>query len=71
MTDTKTDIVALVEANPVMVLTDKEKFSQFYEEMKRETDAHVPDLTTDKGRKAIASLARRVATTKVLIDDAG
>lgn len=66
-----TSIVALVEANPVMVLTDRAQFSQFYEEMKRETDAHVPDLTTDKGRKAIASLARRVATTKVLIDDAG
>lgn len=66
-----TNILALVEANPVMVLTDREKFSQFYEEMKRETDALVVDLTTDKGRKAIASMARRVATTKVLIDDAG
>lgn len=31
----------------------------------------VPDLTTDKGRKAIASLARKVSSSKVAIDDAG
>lgn len=66
-----TDIVALVEANPVMVLTDREKFSQFYDEMKRETDALVVDLTTDKGRKAIAAMAYKVARTKTAIDEAG
>jgi hypothetical protein len=64
-------LVEVVTANPVMVLTDREQFTRFYEEMKRETDALEIDLTTDKGRKAIASMARRVATTKVLIDDAG
>lgn len=32
---------------------------------------HVPDLTTDKGRKAIASLAANVAKCKVRLDDAG
>lgn len=68
---TGTDIVALVEANPVMVLTDREQFSRFYEEIKRQTDAHVPDVTTEKGRKAIASLAYDVARTKTAIDDAG
>ena len=31
----------------------------------------VPDLTTVSGRKAIASLARKVASAKVVIDDAG
>lgn len=67
----KTDIVALVEATPVLVLTDKERFNQFYDAMKRECDAHEPDLTTEKGRKAIASLAYKVARTKTAIDDAG
>ncbi len=66
-----TDIVALVDANPVMVLTDKQKFSDFYTAMKAECDAHEPDLTTEKGRKAIASLAYKVARTKTAIDDAG
>jgi colicin import membrane protein len=66
-----TDIVALVEATPVVVLTDKQKFSDFYEAMKAECDAHEPDLTTEKGRKAIASLAFKVARTKTAIDDAG
>lgn len=66
-----TSIVALVEATPAVVLTDKRKFSEFYEAMKAECDAHVPDLTTEKGRKAIASLAYKVARTKTAIDDAG
>lgn len=66
-----TDIVALVDANPVMVLTDREKFNQFYAQMKAEADKLVPDTTTEKGRKAIASMAYKVARTKTAIDDAG
>lgn len=65
------NIVALVEANPVMVLTDRQKFNAFYEAIKRETDALEVDLTTEKGRKAIASMAYRVAQTKTAIDAAG
>jgi colicin import membrane protein len=67
----QTSIVALVEANPVMVLTDREKFSRFYEEIKRETDALDADVTTERGRKAIASMAYKVARTKTAIDEAG
>lgn len=66
-----TDIVAQVEASPLIVLTDKETFNQFYKAMRDECDAHVPDLATEKGRKAIASLAYKVARTKTAIDDAG
>jgi colicin import membrane protein len=69
--ETGTSIVALVEATPVVVLTDKQKFSEFYEAMRAEVDAHVPDLTTEKGRKEIASLAYKVARTKTAIDEAG
>lgn len=68
----KSEIVALVEANPVMVLlTDAKKFSEFYEAMRRETDALDADVSTEKGRKAIASMAYKVARTKTAIDDAG
>jgi colicin import membrane protein len=66
-----TDIVAVVEANPVMVLTDRQKFNQFYEAIKRETDALEADVSTEKGRKAIKSMAFKVAQTKTAIDDAG
>lgn len=66
-----TDIVALVDANPVMVLTNREKFNQFYAEMKAESDKLEPDTSTEKGRKAIASMAYKVARTKTAIDDAG
>lgn len=65
------EIIALVEATPVIVLTDKKKFSEFYEAMRRETDALDIDLSTEKGRKAIASMAYKVARTKTAIDDAG
>lgn len=67
----ETGIVALVEANPVMVLTDRQTFNRFYEEIKRETDALDADVSTEKGRKAIASMAYKVARTKTAIDDAG
>lgn len=69
--ESSTDIVALVEATPVLVLTDKEKFSAFYKAMKAECDALEIDLETEKGRKAIASMAYKVARTKTAIDDAG
>lgn len=66
-----TSIVAQVEATPILVLTDKEKFSDFYKAMKAECDALEIDLETEKGRKAIASMAYKVARTKTAIDDAG
>jgi len=34
-------------------------------------DRHVPDVSTEKGRREIASLARRVASSKVILDDKG
>src|SRR5690606_23826871 len=60
-----------VNADPGLVLLDKERFNQFYEAIKAETDKLVPDLTTEKGRKEIASMAFKVAKTKTAIDAAG
>lgn len=67
----QTALVAQVNANPGLVLLDKERFNQFYEAIKAETDKLVPDLTTEKGRKEIASMAFKVAKTKTAIDAAG
>lgn len=64
-------IVATVEANPVLVLIEPEKFEPFFEAIRQEVAAHVPDLITKKGRDAIKSLAFKVVRTKTAIDDAG
>lgn len=65
------EIVNIVAANPVMVLTDEVAYSEFYKTMKAEVSAHVPDTSTDKGRKEIAALAYKVTRTKTAIDAAG
>lgn len=67
----ETGVIALVNENPGLVLLDKARFNQFYEAIKGETDKLVPDLTTEKGRKEIASMAFKVAKTKIAIDAAG
>lgn len=67
----QTALVAQVNADPGLVLLDKERFNQFYEAIKAETDKLVLDLTTEKGRKEIASMAFKVAKTKTAIDAAG
>ncbi len=63
--------LAFVTENPIAVLTDETKFSEFYQRIKAEVAAHVPDLSTKKGRDEIASLAYKVTRTKTTIDAAG
>lgn len=70
-TETGTDIVGYVAANPVSVLVDEKVYSQFYEQIKAETDAFTPDLSTVSSRKEIAALAYKVTRTKTAIDAAG
>lgn len=65
---------ALVEITPQTALalfTDKEKYSEFYSRIKAETDKFVPDLTSKKGRDAIATEARKVVTAKTTLEKAG
>ena len=64
-------LVTTTTANPVAVFTDEAKFSEFYQKLKAATDQHVPDLTTDKGRKAVASLAFKVTKAKTTLVAAG
>lgn len=70
-TETATALVALVEANPTLVLIDDKKFEDFYEHVKAEAKALPVDLSTEKGRKAIKSMAHKIARTKTAIDEAG
>lgn len=71
VTETSTAIVAQVESNPTLVLVDDKKFEDFYEHVRAEAKAMPIDLTTEKGRKAIASMAHKIARTKTAIDEAG
>lgn len=64
------DIVALFEADPKIVLTDKAKADAFFAAVKAEVEAHVPDLTTANGREAIGSIAYKVTRSKTAIDKA-
>jgi len=43
----------------------------FLEHIRKEIDAFVPDVTTKKGRDAIASIAYKVAKSKTALDDVG
>jgi hypothetical protein len=58
-----TDIVALFRA-PAEV-------DRLIEKIETEVRSHVPDTRTAKGRKAIASLAAKVSSSKTFLDNAG
>lgn len=68
---TSGELVLLNEQTTLQVLTDEKRFDDLLAKIKAEVSTHVPDLTTDKGRKAIASLAFKVTKTKTALDDAG
>lgn len=57
--------------NPVLAVTKPEYFDSVFSELRREAAEIVIDLTTEKGRKAIAAMAFKVARTKTAIDEAG
>lgn len=63
--------VALVPADKAaasVVLFDSDKFDAFYAKLKADIDATPVDLTTKKGRDAIASAAAKVRSEKASID---
>lgn len=68
---TSGELVLLNEQTTLQVLTDEKRFEDLLAKIKAEVATHVPDVTTDKGRKAIASLAFKVTKTKTALDDAG
>ena len=77
MTETTTaENNALVSLNlnlpaPTVVAEQVNKaFHTIYGKIEEEIAAFVPDVTTEKGRQAIASLAYKIARTKTGLDDA-
>lgn len=64
-------IVTLPEANSVEAFTNTEQFDALLRRIREVVESHQPDVSTDKGRKAIASLAYKVAKTKTALDAQG
>jgi len=57
--------------NAVAIFADKDSIDPILRQIEAEVISHVPDVSTNKGRDYIASLAHKVAKSKVALDDAG
>ncbi|WP_334368673.1 hypothetical protein [Escherichia coli] len=66
-----TDLVVIEKQNSMAVFTTKEQLDPIIEAIEKEARSLVPDVSTRKGRDAIASMAHKVARSKTYIDNAG
>src|SRR3546814_847019 len=66
--DTSNALVPSKSAAAAIVLFDSDKFDAFYSRLKADVEAVPVDLTTKKGRDAIASVAAKVRSEKAGID---
>lgn len=71
--ESEPDVVelALVGKPNALALFADHGLDQILDRIRAEVAAHTPDISTDRGRKAIASLARKVSSSKVRLDDLG
>lgn len=65
------DLVVIEKKNAMAVFTNNDQLDPLIEAIEKEARSLVPDLTTKKGRDAIASMAHKVARSKTYIDNAG
>ena len=64
--------VKILEQNVIVsAYATKGGINELFERVAQEVRKEVPDVTTDKGRKAIGSLAAKVSKSKKIIEDAG
>ncbi len=66
-----TDLIAVKDLNAVDLFKNRDQVEKLLGSIKSQVLSYVPDVTTVSGRKAISSLAFRVSTTKVILDDMG
>ncbi|MDE9584579.1 hypothetical protein [Citrobacter braakii] len=66
-----TDLVVIEKSSAMAVFTNNEKLDPIIEKIEKEARSLVPDVSTKKGRDAIASMAHKVARSKTYIDNAG
>lgn len=66
-----TDLVVIEPVNALDVFKSADQIEDILQKVEREVMSFVPDVTTAKGRKEIASLAYRVSQTKAYLDGLG
>jgi len=66
-----TDLVVIEKSNAMAVFKSSDQIEDILQKVEREVMSFVPDVTTAKGRKEIASLAYKVAQTKTYLDGLG
>ena len=66
-----TDLVVIEKSNAMAVFTNNDQLDPIIEAIEKEARSLVSDVTTKKGRDAIASMAHKVARSKTYIDNAG
>ncbi|HEM7943756.1 TPA: hypothetical protein U2L45_002623 [Citrobacter freundii] len=66
-----TDLVVIEKSSSMAVFTNNEQLDPIIEKIEKEARSLVPDVSTKKGRDAIASMAHKVARSKTYIDNAG
>lgn len=66
-----TDLVVIEKANALTVFKSADQIEEILQKVEREVMSFVPDVTSAKGRKEIASLAYRVSQTKSYLDGLG
>ncbi|HDZ0667051.1 TPA: hypothetical protein RRT27_000150 [Klebsiella pneumoniae] len=65
------DLVVIEKKNAMAVFTNNDQLDSLIEAIEKEARSLVLDVTTKKGRDAIASMAHKVARSKTYIDNAG
>lgn len=65
------DLVVIEKKNAMAVFTNNDQLDPLIELIEKEARSLVPDVTTKKGRDAIASMTHKVARSKTYIDNAG
>lgn len=64
-------IIELPKTNALQVFTEPKGIDPYLDKIRTEALSHVPDISTKTGRAAIASIAAKVAKSKVYLEDAG
>lgn len=65
------DLIQIPESSALQVFVAPDGIDPYIAKVKSEALAHVPDLSTKTGRAAIASIAAKVASSKVYLENTG
>lgn len=65
------ELIVPTKENALEVYQKQNGLDPFLKQIREEIDSFVPDVSTKKGRDAIASIAYKVAKSKTALDDVG